>query len=73
MNIFQNPVRAGQLAAACFTIGFLFMFPFEAWWAQLFGMLFLCAGAVLGSIAILTPRFLGEEPKENELPPSGSA
>lgn len=73
MNIFQNPVRAGQFAVACFTIGFLFIFPVETWWAQLFGMLFLCSGAVLGAIAILTPRFLSEEPKEEELPPSSSA
>lgn len=71
MNVFQNPIRAGQLAIAGFVIGFLFIFPVETWWAQLFGMLFLCAGAVLGAIAILTPRFLGEEPKDEELPPSG--
>lgn len=73
MSFVPNPVRAGQLAIATFTVGFLFMFPFQAWWAQLFGMLFLCAGIVLGCIAILTPRFLSEEPKENELPPPGSA
>ncbi len=68
-----NPVRAGQLALACFIIGTVLMVPFEEWWTRLFGMLFLTASVVLGCIAIFTPRFLGEDPKENELPPSGSA
>lgn len=72
MNLTKNPVLAGKIAIACFTVGFLLLFPFDTWWSQLFGMLFLTAAAVLGAIAILTPRFLGEEPNERELPP-GSA
>lgn len=70
MNVTKHPALAGKIAFACFVVGFLIIFPVEAWWAQLFGMLFLTTGVVLGCIAIFTPRFLSEEPREEELPPS---
>jgi hypothetical protein len=66
----MNPVRAGQTGVALGIVGFLFLFPFDEWYTILLGMLFLTAAVIFGCIAILTPSFLGEEPDEQELPPS---
>jgi len=66
----MSPTRAGQAALAVGIVGFLFLFPFDEWWTLTLGVLLLGAAVVLGCIAILTPTFLGQDPSNEEMPPS---